>query len=268
MPTLIRIAVFPIKALDPVEVESTSIVEGGALAHDREYAMFDQHGRYINGKRNAKVHLLRSSFDAEFRVVTLRVEGTQEQHRFDLNRKHPELEAWLSLFFDQPVSVRRNAAGGYPDDTDASGPTLISTATLREIASWLPGLSAERLRRRFRANLEIDGVPAFWEDQLYSDRRHIVQFRLGEVLFEGVNPCQRCVVPTRDPFTGEVYRDFQKIFAQRRKATLPAWANPERFDHFYRLTVNTRIPHASWGRALRLGDEVHIVGERAADLAE
>ena len=61
---------------------------------------------------------------------------------------------------------------------------------------------------------------------------------------EGTNPCQRCVVPTRDSLTGAASSGFATEFARRRAATLPPWADRRRFDHFYRLTVNTRL--ASW----------------------
>ena len=49
---------------------------------------------------------------------------------------------------------------------------------------------------------------------------------------------------------------FSKTFAERRQATLPAWAEPARFNHYYRLAVNTCTIEA--GR-LRVGDELTLV---------
>lgn len=49
-----------------------------------------------------------------------------------------------------------------------SGPTLISTAMIREVASWFDGIDSRGLRLRLRANLEIEGVPAFWEERLFA----------------------------------------------------------------------------------------------------
>jgi hypothetical protein len=43
--------------------------------------------------------------------------------------------------------------------------------------------------------------------------------------------------------------------SERRAATLPDWAERTRFDHFYRLTVNTRAPRQA-GRTVRIGDPV------------
>jgi uncharacterized protein YcbX len=155
------------------------------------------------------------------------------------------LESWLTRWFGQPVFFRRNPQGGFPDDKDAPGPTIISTATLEEVASWFPGLSVESARIRFRANLEIGGVPPFWEDRLFGEPDTVVPFRVGNVTFHGINPCQRCVVPPRDPETGEAIPDFSPIFRARA-----------RFNHFYRLAVNTRVPASEAGKALRVGDEV------------
>jgi len=112
---------------------------------------------------------------------------------------------------------------------------------------------------RFRANLEIADSEPFWEDRLFGEAEGVARaFRIGNVLLAGTNPCQRCVVPTRDPATGAVWPEFAKIFAVTRSAQLPQWAPRLRFDHFYRLTVNTR-PLGSAGGTLHVGDEIQLV---------
>jgi hypothetical protein len=116
------------------------------------------------------------------------------------------------------------------------------------------------MRERLRANVEIADVPAFWEDQLFAEAGTIVQFQIGSIQFEGINPCQRCVVPTRDAVTGKAYPNFQKIFVAKRQETLPAWVASSRFNHFFRLSVNTRIPESEAGKILQVGDEVKVLG--------
>ena len=91
-----------------------------------------------------------------------------------------------------------------------------------------------------------------------------MRFRIGDCLFDGSNPCQRCVVPPRDPATGESYPDFAKIFVERREQTLPAWAERSRFNHFYRLAINTLVPPDQTGKVLRLGDKVEILSAASA----
>jgi uncharacterized protein YcbX len=127
----------------------------------------------------------------------------------------------LSDYFGFPVKFVQNSETGFPDDTTATGPTVISTETLETVTSWFPGLSVEEMRLRLRTNLEIAGVPPFWEDHLFAEAGDCVQFQVGEVLFEGINPCQRCVVPTRNSITGVTCANFQKIFVTKRKESLP-----------------------------------------------
>jgi hypothetical protein len=45
---------------------------------------------------------------------------------------------------------------------------------------------------------------------------------------------------------------------QLRKEHLPAWANAERFNHFYRFAVNTSIAPAEAGKRLRVGDALAV----------
>ena len=61
-------------------------------------------------------------------------------------------------------------------------------------------------RRRFRTTLELDQVPAFWEDQLFNGKEDTVaaSFRIGDVNFASIN--------------GEVYSPI----GMRLKAKAPA----------------------------------------------
>ncbi|WP_224268854.1 MOSC domain-containing protein [Haloprofundus salinisoli] len=263
MATLRRIFVYPIKSLDPQPVDAATIVENGGFDGDREFALFDADGRYVNGKRNRDVHRLRSSVDRDEETVRLEPHGG-DVRTFALDSD--ELTDWISSYFGEPVTLERERAGGFPDDTDASGPTVISTATIRALASWYPDIGAESMRRRLRPNLEVDGVPAFWEDRLFSSRGETVEFAVGDgddsVVFEGVNPCQRCVVPSRDPHTGEEYDGFRERFVEKRRETMPEWSGGDWFDHHFRVMVNTRVDEADWGETLSVGDEVEIRGTK------
>ncbi|TVQ10806.1 MAG: MOSC domain-containing protein [Leptolyngbya sp. DLM2.Bin27] len=257
LPHLARIDIFPVKSLDGVSVAQATVLGSGALKCDRTYALCDAQDHFINGKRNAAIHRLRTTFSVDRQSITLAVDGQEPVASFDLQPQRPALEAWLSDYFQQPVTLQANHNLGFPDDTDAAGPTVISTATLEAVATWY-NLTLDETRRRFRTNLEIDGVPAFWEDQLFSADGSPVQFAIGDVVLEGINPCQRCVVPTRDTRRGTVAPNFQKTFAQQRAATLPDWAPPQRFNHFYKLAINTNI-RAQAGQILRVGDSVSVV---------
>lgn len=273
-PELRRLTTYPVKSLDPTEHDAVA-VEYGTLAGDREYAMVAKledaphdpesasvggRGDYVNGKRTAAVHRLRSSVDREAGTVTLREHDGDESRTFPLD--DPEsLNEYLTDYFEEPVSFRHEPRGGYPDDREYDGPTLVSTATLREVASWFD-VSLDSARRRFRANLEVGGVPAFWEDRLYADHGEAVAFRVGDVDLLGLNPCRRCVVPSRNPDTGAETPGFRETFLRNRERTLPEWLDSDRFEGNFRLMVNTRIPESEWGRTLSVGDAVEVLGTR------
>jgi uncharacterized protein YcbX len=88
---------------------------------------------------------------------------------------------------------------------------------------------------------------------LYGETVDIVEFRIEDVAVHGINPCQRCAVPCRHPTTAVALDNFQRVFAEKRAATLPPWAATSRFNHYYRLSINTRIPAAEGGKIIRVG---------------
>jgi uncharacterized protein YcbX len=249
-----RIEIFPIKSLDGVTVEEAGVTPGGILENDRIYAIMDEEGKFMNGKRTARVHQLRSAFDPKFAEVRLWENGGSPT-QFALSDL-PPINKWLSDFFSLAVSLHRNPEKGFPDDTIAFGPTIASLESLQAIQQWYPGVALESVRRRFRANLEITGGAPFCEDHLFGAPDTLKPFQVGPVKFLGHNPCQRCVVPTRDPDSGEGIAGFQKTFMQMRKDKLPEWSDARRFNHFYRFAINTSIPPTEAGKHLRLGDDI------------
>ena len=257
-PVLAQIVIYPIKSLDGKVVDRSKISTGGALSFDRRWAIVDANGQIVNAKRTAKIHQIRSRFDfvkSEDRLlVSLATADHPNSQIFCLTNELAELANWLSEFFGFPVNLIENAVVGFPDDLAAYGPTIITTATLLAICEWFPDIDLAEVRRRFRTNLELSDVPAFWEDRLFRSHGGVVDFRLGNVQFQGVNPCQRCIVPTRDSLTGNITAKFQQIFTQHRQSTVIARTNMSRFNHFYRLGVNTQIHHSEADAFLNIGD--------------
>jgi uncharacterized protein YcbX len=269
-PRLANIRLHPIKALDPVSVNEARIGPNGGLELDRAWALYSADGRWVNAKRTAAMHLIRAAYAPDISSVTLTVPGDRRNipaMTFAFPGDTEGAAEWFSMYFEQAIQVRYTREG-FPDDGLAPGPTIVSTASLQAVCEWFPGMELDEARRRFRTTLEIDGsgvaaaaesLPPFWEDQLFAESdATVVRFKIGDVAFEGSNPCARCPVPARESQTGIANDGFQKRFTDLRRAQLPPWAPAERFDHFYRLATNTRVPSTEHGKILRLGDPLLI----------
>jgi uncharacterized protein YcbX len=262
-PRLANIRLHPIKSLDPVSVSEARIGPAGGLELDRAWALYTLDNRWVNGKRTAAIFPIRANFVSDLKSVTLSVPGDNREipaREFAFPADTEEAGEWFSVYFEQRIMVRYSA-NGFPDDPDANGPTIISTASLHRVCDWFAdgGMDLDEARRRFRTTLEVDGVPAFWEDRLFGPpKTYAPRFRIGEVEFEGSNPCARCSVPPRDSYTAANNIGFQKRFTEMRRETLPSWATLEHFDHFYRLATNTRVALSQAGKTLRVGDPLML----------
>ena len=283
MPRLASITVYPVKSLDGLDLPESPLLSCGALANDRRWRLVDLEGRVVNAKRTPLVQRIRAEFDLAERLITLAREGSGPPASWETFPLSPGREGpcgWLSEALGMRVLLEERADGGFPDDRDAPGPTLISTASLAAVAGWF-GLDLDEARRRFRMNLEIDECDPFWEDTLavpagqggagravsaeaamaaglptdpYAALPPPVPRRcvIGGVSFEAVAVCRRCVVPSRssrggDPDRGrdaDHRRDpapgFREAFEARRRVTLRRDVDIAAWSHLYRLGITTR----------------------------
>ena len=257
MPAISRITVYPIKSLDGHDLPASEVTVSGALAHDRRFALVDSWGNYVNGKNCAAIHRIRATYSTDLQEVTLTWDGQQES--FVMGSQKEALAAWCGEVLGVKCRLTENDDGGFPDDCESPGPTLITTTSLAAVASWFEGFDLNEARRRFRFNLEVAAGPAFWEDGLVTQSHKVRRFRVGTLIWQGRGICARCVVPTRDSQDGSISPSFARKFVVRRETSLPDWAVPERFDHYYRLGVNTRLESSDEGNMIRLGDPVELI---------
>jgi len=291
MPTLDRITIYPVKSLDGVEVEAARVLACGALEHDRRWRLVDCEGRVMNAKRSAVFAAIRADFDLDARRIVLSVDeqalsaraiGAADLERLSgLARESFALVpgqggpcGWLSEAVGGEVLLEERIDGGFPDDRDAPGPTLVSTASLVEVGRWF-GIDLEEARRRFRMNLEIGGCDAFWEDVLASPARvpplpslldlpeglavdpyadmpppEPREFMVGEARFLATNVCRRCVVPSRDSRSGAVTEHFRDAFEAWRRRGLRHDVDAAGWGGLYRLGVNARAVVPAGGPAV------------------
>lgn len=261
-PFLSRITIYPVKSLDGMELQNAVISDGGCLLHDREYAMSDDAGNFIIGKSNHLVHALRSMVDFEKEIISFRTISEKSWRDFHLQKEKLAIQSFLSDYFGVKTLFLRNKQGRFMDIPDISGVTVLSTSSLKEVSSWFNNMDLTETRKRFRATIEIEDVPAFWEDHLFSGEGRGIEFKVGDVTMFGMSPRARCVVPTRNPESGEVLHGFPKVFSRRRAYTLPQWSTLDEYGHHYYLTVNCYIPATEIGKKIEIGNGIKIIGEK------
>lgn len=253
---LSKIFVYPIKSLPGIDLSQATISAGGCLSNDRRWAISDSNGGLLSAKKNRCLFGITPSYNLEAEKVCFEDEkGGIEGFQLD---DVGALSAYLSDILSQPVRLIEDKQQGFPDDLNAAGPTVVATESLQQVASWYPGLSLDEIRARFRINLEVSHAPAFWEDQLFSADGEIKTLFIGSVAIQAINPCARCSVPMKNPKSGKSYAGFYQTFISQREKTRPNWTDPACFDHWYRLSVNTRICADLAGQHLNLGDKVTL----------
>ncbi len=218
--TLSAIHVFPVKSCAPLAVNRAP-VEARGLAGDRRWMICDPAGRFLTARQQPRLTLIRARpagvewmLDAPD-MPALRLAAADDRARIDAivwrsavraRRASADADAWISAFLGLPAcfvhmdadTVRAVGSDyGRPGDevsfADGFPLLLISQAALdllnTRLAQPLPML-------RFRPNLVVAGTVPHAEDGWK-------RIRIGEIAFDVVKPCVRCVLTTVDFSRGE-----------------------------------------------------------------
>lgn len=118
----------------------------------------------------------------------------------DIRRVDDQLVADLAAQTSRPL---REGAGINYDDS----PVLV--VNLATVAAFEMSAGVEVDRRRFRANLYLEGLEP--EEELGWLGRRI---SAGDVALEVVSRCERCVVITRDPDTTQASPDLLRVLTE------------------------------------------------------
>ncbi len=258
------IHIYPIKSLDGIAVSQATILASGALKGDRSFAIYDEQGEFVNCQRHNGACFLRLSFNISNNIVGLKIQGTEQEIFFHIDRERTRIQSWLTSYFGFRVKLVENLLTGFPENPAAPGPTIISTETIAEIASWFPRVCVNEMRQHLRANIEIGDVPPFWEDQLFTANEEIVRLQIGTITFEALNPSQRSILSSRHYFREEVYPNFQNVFTAKRHKTIADSARRSPLSHLSQLNINTRSPDRLSGKILHIGDEVKIISLKSS----
>jgi len=197
---------------------SNTWVDDLGLNFDRRFVLTDLKGKFITARTKPTLCLVQASLTAQGIILTaphmpniaINYQDLSNHYqpvtvwKDEINSQHcnPNIDKWFSdylgvgckLYFFGEQSKRSVAnadkqvgfADGYPL-------LLISQASLNDLNNRID--NDEILMSQFRPNIVVDDTEAFAEDSWH----HI---QIGEVQFEVVKPCSRCVLTTVDPKTG------------------------------------------------------------------
>lgn len=213
----------------------TAKVENDGLWGDRRMMVVDENGACLTSRRFPDLLKLQCSFEGDTIVLSARGMDAVAFSRSALDIS-PYLPAtiWgedvevldagddvakrLSDFIGHPCRLVLQGArtvrplperSGTVNLADTAPLLLIGTASLAELNLHLD-MPVEMAR--FRPNIVIEGADAFDEDQWAT-------LRIGEVEFETMGPCDRCMVTTLDPESGHVRTDNEPLatLSKRRR---------------------------------------------------
>jgi MOSC domain-containing protein len=212
MPTIAAIYRYPVKGLGPDRLDCAELVLGRTIAGDRLYAIengpsgFDAahpaylpKNRFLMLMRNGRLAELRTAFDEATHTLAIRAEG-REAARGDL--RTAEGRAAIERFFAEfcadelrgPPTVL-NAPGHSFSDVARK---VVSVINLASVAALEDVIGAPVHPLRFRANLYVEGWPA-WEELDLVGRA----IALGcSARLKVVKRIERCAATNVDPDTG------------------------------------------------------------------
>ena len=235
--TLSEIWIYPVKSLGGIRVTRADVQEKG-LKYDRRWMIVDEDGVFITQRVFPKMALIDVALTSEGLLLSYRPDKSQAvsvpfepisklpisvkvwDDQVDALTVSDEADAWLSAQLAKklrlvimPESTLRKADPKYAKNNEnvsfADGfPFLIiSQASL----DHLNNLLAEPIEmRRFRPNFVVIDTEPHGEDQW-----KLIQ--IGDVRFEFVKPCARCILTTVDPETGEKGAEPLKTLATYRR---------------------------------------------------
>jgi MOSC domain-containing protein len=212
MPTIASIYRYPVKGLGPDRLESAELLPGKTVAGDRLYAIenglsgFDPahpayfpKSRFLMLMRNERLAALRTAFDEPTHTLAVTANG-REAARGDL--RTPEGRAAIERFFaaycaDELRGPPRvlNAPGHSFSDVARKVVSVINLASVAALET-MTGVPVHPLR--FRANLYVDGWPAWAELDLVGR-----EIAVGpSARLKVVKRIVRCAATNVDPDTG------------------------------------------------------------------
>lgn len=229
--------VYPIKSMRGIAVARAQVRPAG-LAHDRRWMIVDEQGQFVTQRTEPRLAQAEVSMtEGGYRVTTTRgsiaVPQTLQGPRVPVQVwrstvdavVHDEASDVLSGWLDRPLRLVHlpddvvRAAGDHAPRAqvsfaDAYPYLIIGEASLADLNARIDGPAMSMAR--FRPNLVVQGSEAYAEDGW-------ARVQIGALRFSGVKRCNRCVMTTLDPKTGEAGSQPLRTLATYRLMQGKVW---------------------------------------------
>jgi uncharacterized protein len=209
--TVAEIWRYPVKSMAGERLDSCLITDTG-LQGDRRWALVD-------GTPNRAGKLFTNTQDARLMTYHARLENGEVEVTMPSGETRPlddDLVADLAAHTSRPLELRDTAGLNFDDS-----PILV--VNLAAVAAFELAAGVDVDRRRFRANLYLDGLEP--EAELRWLGRRI---RAGDAELEVIRRCERCVVITRHPDTTEASPELLRILTQTSETCMGVYCGVTR----------------------------------------
>ena len=212
---------WPVKSMAGQPVDALNLDERGA-AGDRAHALFDEFKgapRRLTVRQVPRMLLWRAGYDgAEVTPQEVPFPELTAPDGRTFDWRDPQLPPALEDDLGRPVALRRDL--GLMQDLDHS--LLVTTqATLDAVSA---ALDTEIDLRRFRTNVHVvlDAEP--YAEEEWEGR----ELTIGDAAFRLLHPCERCVIPTRDPDSAQKWPELLRWLTRERRMLFGMNARPLR----------------------------------------
>lgn len=211
---------YPVKGLSPEPLDAVELTPGGGLPGDRAYAV--AHGNtpfdplrpewlpkhnFLMLAKNPRLAALTTRWDDATQTITIERDGRRvARGTLSTPVGRAMVAEFLSAYLkDEARGTPRvvTAPGHMFSDTKEKVVSIINAASVHDLAR-VAGMDLDPLR--FRANLMIEGLPAWSEFDLVGQ-----DIRIGSVRLHVKKRIPRCPATSANPTTGKVALNLPKV---------------------------------------------------------
>ena len=233
------LCIYPVKSCRGIHLTEMTITSAGPM-FDRQWMIVDSDNRFLTLRTVSKLAEIKTAISDRFLHLYLgtnkifinidenceRVEDvTVWNDTFKAGIENKSVNEALSDFLSKTVKLVRYQKESFRDLKQASSEVvkqvmfadsrpvlLVNENSLKNLNEKLKARNLKESDiERFRANIIIDGIPAYQEDK-------IIEVRVGQVTFKNPKLCTRCSVITQDVETGRVVsKETLAVLAENRQ---------------------------------------------------